>query len=77
MPTSAMWQASGEPEPVLHTAAARLDQRARRQERRAAAARSSARRRRVDALSAAAGAVAMVCVPALPQCLRDRERANI
>ena len=54
-------QASGEHEPVLVTAAARLDQRARRQERRAASARGFARRRRIDALSAAAGAIAMVC----------------
>ena len=45
---------------MLATTAGPLDQRARRQERRAASARSSARRRQVDALSAAAGAVAMV-----------------
>jgi len=54
---------------VLATSAARLDQRARRQERRAASARSSARRRHVDALSAAAGAIAMVCQSLLRSCL--------
>ena len=45
---------------MLVTAAARLDQRARRQERRAASTRGFARRRHIDALSAAAGAIAMV-----------------
>ena len=45
---------------MLSTAAALLDQQARRQERRAVSARTSDRRRRIDALSAAAGAIAMV-----------------
>ena len=53
-------QAHEVPGPVLSTAAALLDQRVRRQERRAASVRSSERRRRIDALSAAAGAIAMV-----------------
>ncbi len=53
-------QALDEAGPVLSTAALLLDQRARRQERRAAALRGSERRRRIDALSAAAGAIAMV-----------------
>ena len=75
-------QAVEEPGPVLSTAAALLDQRARRQERRTASPRASQRRRRIDVLSAAAGAIAMVrtgfaAVPPadlLSMCHHDRIR---